>query len=149
VQIEDTRGRIECAFFNESFGEYASLLSRDRIIIIEGGLREDSFNGGFSLRARQCWDFRALCSQHGRRLSLGVDLRKAGLWEKLQHILAGYRPGGTPLRMALTTATTTGTLDLNGIHSVRSEADLINALRALPGVSGVSLAIHRPWGGER
>jgi DNA polymerase-3 subunit alpha len=149
VQIEDRHGRLECAFFSDSFGEYASLLSRDRIIVVEGSLREDAFNGGFSLRARQCWDFRALCSQHGRRLALTVDLRQAGVWERLQQALAGYRPGGTPLRLDLLTAASRGTIDLNGSNSVRSDAELINALRALPGVSGVSLALHRPWAGER
>ncbi len=151
VQIEDTRGRLECAFFSDSFSEYASLLSRDRIIIIEGGLREDSFNGGFSLRARQCWDFRSLCSQQGRRLSLTVDLRQQGTWEKLQQALSAYRPGGTPLRLDLLTPASRGTVDLNGPNSVRTDAELINLLRALPGISGVSLAMHRPWtgGGDR
>src|SRR3546814_17738334 len=57
VPLEDGRGRIECAFFAEAYFEYAQLLTRDRILIVEGGLREDEFSGGFSLRARRCWDF--------------------------------------------------------------------------------------------
>jgi DNA polymerase-3 subunit alpha len=149
VQIEDPRGRLECAFFNDSISEFAPLLSRDRIIIVEGSLREDSFNGGFSLKARQCWDFRALCSQHGRRLALTADLRLPGTWERLQQLLAGFRPGGTPLRLDLITADSRGTLDVIGGHCVRSDPELVSALRALPGISGVGLALHRPWGGER
>jgi DNA polymerase-3 subunit alpha len=145
VQLEDTRGRIECAFFSDAFNEFAPLLSRDRIIVIEGGLREDSFNGGFSLRARQCWDFRALCSQYGRRLALSVDLRQPGTWERLQQAMAAFRPGGTPLRLDLVTGGSRGVLELNGANSVRTDAELLNALRALPGVSQVSLALHRPW----
>jgi len=148
VQIEDTRGRLECAFFSDAFNEFAPLLSRDRIIIVEGGLREDSFNGGFSLRARQCWDFRTLCAQYGRRLALTVDLRQNGAWERLQQLMAGFRPGGTPLRLDLLTGDSRGVLDLNGQNSVRTDAELINALRALPGVSQVSLALHRPWAGS-
>ena len=146
VQIEDTRGRLECAFFSDAFAEFAPLLQRDRIIIVEGGLREDSFNGGWSLRARQCWDFRSLCAQYGRRLALTVDLRQAGAWERLQQALDGFRPGGTPLRLDLLTAKgARGTVDLNGQNCLRSDAELLNLLRALPGVSGVSLALHRPW----
>jgi DNA polymerase-3 subunit alpha len=34
---------------------------------------------------------------------------------------------------------------LNGGQSVRVEADLPNALRALPGVRTVKLAMSRPW----
>ena len=149
VQIEDTRGRLECAFFSDSFSEFAPLLSRDRIIIVEGGLREDSFNGGFSLRARQCWDFRALCAQYGRRLALTVDLRQGGAWERLQKAMAGFRPGGTPLRVNLVTGDSRGVLDLNGQNSVRSDAELISLLRTLPGISQVSLALHRPWASDR
>ena len=149
VQIEDTRGRLECAFFSDSFSEFAPLLSRDRIIIVEGGLREDSFNGGFSLRARQCWDFRTLCTQYGRRLALTVDLRQSGAWERLQQAIAGFRPGGTPLRLDLVTRDSRGVLDLNGQNSVRADAELITALRALPGISQVCLALHRPWASDR
>jgi DNA polymerase-3 subunit alpha len=131
------------------FSEFAPLLSRDRIIIVEGGLREDAFNGGYSLRARQCWDFRTLCSQYGRRLALTVDLRQAGAWERLQQVMAGFRPGGTPLRLDLIALDSRGVVDLNGQNSVRTDADLISALRVLPGVSQVSLAMHRPWASDR
>ncbi len=148
VQIEDTQGRLECAFFSDAFSQYAPLLSRDRIIIIEGGLREDSFNGGFSLRARQCWDFRNLCAQYGRRLALTVDLREDGTWDRLQQAMAAFRPGGTPLRLDLVTASSRGTLDLNGPASVRSDAELVNQLRTLRGISQVNLALHRPWAGS-
>jgi DNA polymerase-3 subunit alpha len=145
VQLEDTRGRVECAFFSEAFNEYAPLLSRDRIVVVEGNLREDAFNGGYSLRARQCWDFRSLCAQYGRRLALTVDLRQAGTWERLQQLMAGFRPGGTPLRIDLVTGGTRGSIDLNGAQSLRTDAELISSLRALPGISQVTLALHRPW----
>ena len=145
VQVEDTRGRLECAFFSDAYSQFAPLLSRDRIIIVEGSLREDSFNGGYSLRARQCWDFRSLCAQYGRRLALTVDLREDGAWERLQQAMAAYRPGGTPLRLDLVTAGSRGVVDLNGPASVRTDAELINQLRGLRGVSQVSLALHRPW----
>ncbi len=145
VQIEDTRGRLECAFFSDAFIQFAPLLSRDRIVVVEGGLREDSFNGGFSLRARQAWDFRQLCSQCGRRLALTVDLRLPGAWERLQQAMAAFRPGGTPLRLDVVTASSRGVVELNGGNSVRTEAELLSQLRALPGVSQVALALHRPW----
>ena len=63
VQIEDGRGRIECAFFAEAYNEFAPLLARDRILVIEGGLREDGFSGGFALRARALLGLRAALRQ--------------------------------------------------------------------------------------
>ncbi len=145
VRIEDGRGQLEVAFFRDAFAESGHLLSRDRILLVEGNLGEDQFSGGFVLRARQCWDFRQLCSEHARRLALTVDLRAAGAWERLQSALAAYRPGATPLRLDLLTRGSRGTVDINGSQGVRTDPELISQLRALPGVSQVSLALHRPW----
>jgi len=145
VQIEDGHGQLEVTFFREAFQQYGALATRDRIIVIEGGLAEDHFSGGMSLRARQCWDFKILCSQQGRRLSISADLRQPGTWEGMQQIMSAYRPGGTPLRMELRTGNSQGTLDLNGPNSVRSEPELISSLRALPGISNVALMLHKPW----
>ena len=146
ARIEDGRGQLEVAFFREAFAESGHLLSRDRILLVEGNLAEDPFSGGFVLRARQCWDFRALCAQHARRLALTVDLRAQGTWERLQQILAAFRPGATPLRLdLLIPARARGTVDINGSQGVRTDPELISQLRALPGVSQVSLSLHRPW----
>jgi DNA polymerase-3 subunit alpha len=146
ARIEDGRGQLEVAFFREAFAECGHLLSRDRILLVEGNLAEDQFSGGFVLRARQCWDFRALCAQHARRLGLTVDLRAHGTWEKLQALLAAFGPGATPLRLdLLTPAKARGVVDVNGTQGVRTDPELISQLRALPGVSQVSLQLHRPW----
>ena len=147
VHLEDGRGRVECAFFSEACFEYAQLLVRDRILVVEGGLREDEFNGGFSLRARRCWDFHQVCPDSARRLALRLDLREPGVLDRIEALLARHRPGGTPLRYDLLLPDgAAGTLDLNGSHSVRADADLIGSLRAQPGVRAVKVAMgSRPW----
>ena len=146
ARLEDGRGQLEVAFFREAFAESGHLLSRDRILLVEGNLAEDQFSGGFVLRARQCWDFHALCAEHARRLSITVDLRAKGAWERLETALAGFRPGATPLRLdLLSPRKARGSLDVNGALGVRTEPGLLSQLRALPGVSQVSLALHRPW----
>ncbi len=148
VQFEDGYGQIEVGFFRESFAEFAAMLTRGRILLIDGTLREDEYSGGFSLRAKQCWDFQQLCAQQARRLSLNADLREQGSFEKLESVLAQFRPGGTPLRLQLRTAAASGTLDLNGSQSVRADPQLLGRLRALPGVSDVQLALQRPLSSE-
>ncbi|NZA28052.1 DNA polymerase III subunit alpha [Luteimonas sp. SJ-92] len=147
VQLEDGRGRLECAFFAEAWQEYAPLLTRDRILIVEGGLREDEFSGGFALRARRCWDFQQLCPQIARRLWLRLDLSDRGLLARIERLLAAHRPGQTPLRYdLLLPAGSAGSLDLNGGQSVRVDAELLGELRAQPGVQGVKVSLQRPWG---
>ena len=147
VQLEDGRGRIECAFFSEAWTEHASLLGGNRIVIVEGGLREDEFSGGFSLRARRAWDFHDVCSQSARRLSLRLDLARDGVLERIEALLAAHRPGGTPLRLdLLLPAGAAGSLDLDGGHAVRVDPDLLGGLRAVDGVRAVHVAMgSRPW----
>lgn len=146
VQIEDGRGRIECAFFAETYSDYAPLLSRDRLLVIQGGLREDSFSGGFALRASRCWSFEQICEKHAQRLSLRLDLREPGTMQRVDALLATHRPGPTPIRMDLLVKHgAAGSLDLNGTQSIRADADLPSRLRAMPGVRAVKLALAKPW----
>lgn len=146
VQIEDGRGRLECAFFNETYSEFAQLLVRDRLLVIQGGLREDSFSGGFALRASRCWDYEQVCARHAQRLSLRLDLREPGTWQRVDTVLAGNRPGQTPIRLDLLLRKgSAGMLDLNGSQSIRVDAELTSRLRATPGVRAVKLTLHKPW----
>jgi DNA polymerase-3 subunit alpha len=146
VQLEDGRGRLECAFFAEAYFEFAPMLTRDRILVVEGGLREDEFSGGFSLRARRCWDFHQICQQNAQRLSLRLDLRVPGLLDRVEQLLSRHRPGNTPIRYDLLLPDgAAGTLDVNGSFGVRVDADLVGTLRAQPGVRTVKVAMSRPW----
>ncbi|MFT3763066.1 MAG: DNA polymerase III subunit alpha [Pseudoxanthomonas sp.] len=150
VQLEDGRGRIECSAFSDAAAEFSHLLTRDRILVVRGGMREDEFAGGFSLRIRECWDYEKLCADNARRLSLRLDLREPGLWPRVDELLSRHRPGGTPLLLELLLPTpaggVSGRLQLNGEKSVRVDAGLLDALRSHPGVRTVKVAFDRPWG---
>ena len=145
VLIEDQHAGLECAFFSEAYLENAALLSRDRIVLIEGTLREDSFNGGFSLRAKHCWDFATLMLQHGRGIQCQLDLCHPDSWHALERLLSDYRPGQTPVMLQLKTATTEGRVRVPEDHAVRCETGLISQLRQIQGISEVSVSLARPW----
>lgn len=149
VTLEDGRGRLECSAFSDAAAEFSQLLVRDRVLVVRGGLREDEFAGGFSLRIRECWDYAQLCERHAQRLSLRLDLRERGLWQRVDALLSRYRPGSTPLLLEVLLSTpkggVSGRLHLNGERSVRIDAELIDALRAQPGVRTVKVNFDRPW----
>ena len=144
VQLEDGRGRIECAFFGEQWQEFAPLLTRDRILIVEGGLREDEFSGGFALRAKRCWDYTQLCGQQAQRLSIRLDLRTPGALHQFEHVLKSH-PGTTPVLIEATTAAGVGRLSINGGRGLRMDAALPGLLRSLPGVQAVNVHLGKPW----
>jgi DNA polymerase-3 subunit alpha len=144
VQLEDGRGRIECAFFGEQWQEFAPLLTRDRILIVEGGLREDEFSGGFALRAKRCWDYAQLCGQQAQRLSIRLDLRTPGALHQFEHVLKAHA-GTTPVLIEATTAAGVGRLSINGGRGLRMDAALPGLLRSLPGVQAVNVHLGKPW----
>jgi DNA polymerase-3 subunit alpha len=144
VQLEDGRGRVECAFFSEAWHDHAQLLTRDRILVVEGGLREDEFSGGFSLRARRCWDYAEVCRQHAQRLSVKLDLRAGDALGPFARVLHGHA-GSTPLLLEAITRDAIGRLSINGGQGVRVDAALPGLLRSLPGVRVVKLSIAKPW----
>ena len=112
--------------------------------MIEGGLREDEFSGGFSLRARRCWDFNQVCSQHAQRVSVRLDLRERDALAQFARVLQGHA-GHTPLLIEAITRTAVGRLNLNGGQGVRVDPTLPGLLRSLPGVRAVRLALGKPW----
>ncbi|WP_043958702.1 DNA polymerase III subunit alpha, partial [Lysobacter sp. A03] len=145
VQIEDGSGRLEVAFFSETYTDFAPLLTRDRLLVIKGGLREDAFSGGFALKAERCWDYNQICADHAKRLSLRLDLQVPGTWQRGDALLARHRPGGARVRLDLLLPVAAGMVDLPASGSVRVDAELAGVLRAEPGVRAVKLALERPW----
>ena len=144
LKLEDGLGQVEVAFFGETFTDCAPMLSSGRIIVVEGGLREDEFSGGFSLRASRVWDYAEHCARLAKSLSLTVDLRDASTLPLVEQALAAFRPGKTPIRLQFRLHDCIGTLDLGGAQSVRVEPSLLGTLRALPGVADVSVNLPKP-----
>ncbi|MBZ0088695.1 MAG: DNA polymerase III subunit alpha [Thermomonas sp.] len=144
VQLEDGGGRLECGFFDEQKTTFSQLLTRDRILVIEGALRED-FNGeNITLRVSRCWDFAQLCSQQVRGVAIRVDLREPTNAAQLEQTLSEHA-GDTPVLIEAMTAAGIGRLRLNGGRGLRMDERLASLLRSLPGVSKVNLRFDRPW----
>ena len=150
IQLEDGRGRVECSAFSDAMAEFGHLMTKDRILVVKGGLREDEFNGGFALRIRQCWDFDEVCANYATRLSLRLDLRQQRpVWQRVNALLDRHRPGRTPLRLDLllddAEGGIAGMLDVAGESAVRIDSRLIEALRADPAVRALKVRYSPPW----
>jgi DNA polymerase-3 subunit alpha len=150
IQLEDGRGRVECSAFSDAMAEFGHLMTKDRILVVKGGLREDEFNGGFALRIRQCWDFDEVCANYATRLSLRLDLRQQRpVWERIDALLDRHRPGRTPPRLDLLLkgphGGVAGMLDVSGQSAVRIDSKLMEALRADPAVRTLKVRYSPPW----
>ena len=143
IQLEDGAGRIEASFFRESLLEAAPLLTKDRIILVEGWLMPDEFSGGFQLRGKGVVGLEDACERQTRMLKLELNGALSDFSASLKRALEPFRGGGTTLRLRYVTQGAATDLELGAQWRVRAAPELIAALRALPGVKAVEPVLSR------
>ncbi len=148
VQIEDWSGRIEVSLFREVFVEFAALLTRDAILVVEGGLSLDDFSGGFQLRARRVSTLDEACERQARLLRVKLNGVDAAFVARLRNALAGHRGGKTMLRLSYANAQGRAELELGAEWRVHASAGLLHTLEALPGVLATELLLSKPAAGQ-
>ncbi len=143
VRLEDGSGLIEVSFFGELYQQIAPLLTRDEMLVVDGGLRIDEFSGGgFQLRARSACSLADACRRHARLLQLKLNGIGPGFVEQLQHALAGYRGGRTSVTLhGYRNRHAQADFELGEAWRVDAIPDLLRAVRALPGVKAARLRI--------
>ncbi|MFC5524941.1 DNA polymerase III subunit alpha [Rhodanobacter ginsengisoli] len=143
VRLEDGSGSIEVSFFGELYQQVAPLLTRDEMLIVDGGLRIDDFSGGgFQLRARSACSLADACRRHARLLQLKLNGIGPDFVGQLQHALAGYRGGRASVTLhGYRNRSAQADLELGEEWRVDAIPDLLRAVRALPGVQAARLRI--------
>ena len=145
VRLEDGTGIIEVSFFGELYQQVAPLLTRDEILVVEGGLRIDDFSGGgFALRARSALTLGDACRRFARVLHVKLNGVGPGFVDQLRHTLAGYRNGRTTVVLhGYHNKTAQADLELGDAWRVEAIPELLRAVRAVPGVQAAKLRIVR------
>jgi DNA polymerase-3 subunit alpha len=143
VRLEDSSGIIEVSFFGELYQQVAPLLTRDQMLIVDGGLRIDDFSGGgFQLRARSAISLADACRKHARLLQLKLNGVGPDFIAQLQHALAGYRGGRASVMLhGYRNRNAQADIELGEAWRVDAIPDLLRAVRALPGVQATRLRI--------
>ena len=143
VRLEDGSGIIEVSFFGELYQQVAPLLTRDQMLIVDGGLRIDDFSGGgFQLRARSAISLADACRKHARLLQLKLNGVGPDFIGQLQHVLAGYRGGRASVMLhGYRNRNAQADIELGEAWRVDAIPDLLRAVRALPGVQATRLRI--------
>jgi DNA polymerase-3 subunit alpha len=144
VQLEDSGGRIDASFFRDAFVEYSPLLTKDRILVVEGTLEE--FGGNLELRARKAWSLDQACERHARCVRIRLNGVGVAFTDALKRQLQPHVGGSTPLRLAYTTHEAQAELELGDVWRVRVSQALVDGLAGLDGVRGVDLVLGRAGG---
>jgi len=96
--LDDGSGVIEATIYNEVFEPFKQLIKEDELLIVQGRVSEDRFNGGLRVSAEKVMDLGAARIQYGTRMVVSID--KAVDPALLRDTLSSHRqPQGLPFVM--------------------------------------------------
>jgi DNA polymerase-3 subunit alpha len=145
LTLDDRTGRIEAMLFEETWQKHRDLIAKDALVVVEGLLRFDEFSDAWRLAVRRVTELDKLREQEARRLILRcaqVDL--ARLCERLESILAPWRPGPCPITVEYVGSSAAGALNLAEQWSVRASRELLEQLEGLLGHEAVQVLYGAP-----
>jgi DNA polymerase-3 subunit alpha len=143
VRLEDSTGSVEVSFFGELYQQAAPLLTRDELIVVEGGLRIDEFSGGgFQLRARSAMSLADACRRYARLLRVKVNGIGPDFIAQFRQALAGHRGGNAAVLLSgYHNAVAQADIEFGQEWKVHAIPELLRAVRGMPGVLGAGVRI--------
>ena len=93
--LDDRTARLEVSLFSEAFEQYGSKVSKDELLVVEGEIQHDEYNGGMALRASRILTIDEARQRFSRGLEL--DFSQCGLPdgfnEQLKKLVQPHRAG--------------------------------------------------------
>jgi DNA polymerase-3 subunit alpha len=137
ITLDDQSGRIEAGVFADDYREYANLINKDKILVVEGSLGVDDFTGNPRLRARRLWDIAGARAHFAKRIDVKVSARFSldGLIESLMDTLSPFREGNRcPVRINYCNDQARVNLVLDQDWQVQPSDQLLQRLKGLEAV---------------
>jgi DNA polymerase-3 subunit alpha len=145
LTLDDRTGRIEAMLFEETWQKHRDLIAKDALVVVEGLLRFDEFSDAWRLAVRRVTELDKLREQEARRLILRcAQVELARLCERLESILAPWRPGPCPITVEYVGSSAAGALNLAEQWSVRASRELLEQLEGLLGREAVQVLYGAP-----
>ena len=94
VTLDDRTGRIDVRIFPEMLQEIESMVQKDVMWVVEGGISYDEFNNGIRIRANKVELLEDYRMSHAKALHLKLNGIEAQEIEKLGKLLKPFHAGG-------------------------------------------------------
>ncbi len=141
--LDDKSGRLEVAFYSETFEAYRDRLKTDELLIVEGSARIDHYSGSLSIiaekvynmeQARECF---ARCLMIDWQLVKTIEARE--VINKLTEVIQPFTGGQCPIVIDYRSYSIHSSLQLGDNFRVRPTDELLNNLQSLFGADSVAL----------
>ncbi|QIT55582.1 DNA polymerase III subunit alpha [Aquisalimonas sp. 2447] len=136
--LDDRTGRIEVNLFTEAYSKYGSMLGKDKLLVVEGGLGYDDFSDAWRINADKVYEIGDIRDVYARRLVLRMDSGQLGngAVDHLQEALAPFREGQCPVWLEYCRPDARAMLRFGDDWRVRPTDELIKRLDGLAGGNG-------------
>lgn len=142
LSLDDNTARVDVAVFTDAYSTYKNLLVKDRILIIEGSMSIDEYNGQPRIRAKEIVGLEEARIAMGKRLTILIDGQDHlnGLAGELQSTLKPFCDGQCRVLISYTSDAATARYQLGEQWSVVPEKELLRRLAKLHGVVGTKVS---------
>jgi DNA polymerase III subunit alpha len=131
VNLEDGTGQIDVLCFSEAFNQYRELLVKDQLIIVEGEVSVDEFNGGYRLTCKEIFSIEQARERHAKYLRICMPHYKIEDIEKLVSILEKYKGGTCRITIDYRRDDAAANLKLGEAWRIRPSEHLLHTLREI------------------
>ena len=126
VQIDDGTTQLELTVFNELWEAQRAKIREDELLLVEGKVQRDDFSGGLRVTADKLFTLAEARGRFARGLRLTMNGGSDA--KRLQAMLAPFRNGPCPVRVAYRNGEATAELPLPESWRVRLDDALLDGL---------------------
>ena len=141
VTLDDQTGRVEITLRGDIIDSSAHLIQKDEVLVVEGEISPDDFNGGHKIRAAEIYDMARARGRFARRLIINLSagqLSEAGLQDLLK-TLSTHNRGSTPVCFNYQNQQASASIQAGRQWAVNPQQELLASLNLLTGENSVEL----------
>ena len=136
--LDDRTARIDVVIYEEAYEKFNHLLEKDKLLVVEGPVSYDEFNGSYRIVASTIFSINQAREKFSRGLEINIDKTKAnGSWseaqltQQLSDTLQAYREGQCPVFIQYNSGSEFTRLALGDDWKIKPSEDLLNRLKHL------------------
>ena len=141
ITLDDGTGRVEVSIRGEQIDNSGHLVVKDEVLIVDGDVSPDEFNGGYKIKAREIYDMASARARFARQLLIRLDgdQWREGALDELISTLAHYKSGTIPVWFSYQNGEAQVRIRAGNRWAVTPQLELIDHLGRLTGEGNVEL----------
>ncbi len=139
ITLDDSTARMEVKVYSELYATVQDILAKDTLLVVEGEVRVDDYNGGYTMTAQKIVTLESARETYANRLEMTISAPPDDLAEKLVTTLTPHRQGRCLVLIHYHRQEAQVELELGNNWRIKPNAALLGQLKALVGEDKVKV----------